>query len=441
MYKPLIITGQALGGYVAILFALWLHHLKDKSESNGSKNIRRPICITFGSPLVGDEALRRAIFERPQSRSCFLNVVAKTDPFPCLFSSNGAYKPFGTYLFCTQSGGCTSFENDDSILAVLDAMTIPSAEYIQMHDYKYDLISIKNNVLYRGVSELGEFDLNSLRAGITLQFMEVGLVDTNSSWNVLIEKLESKQAKLIRKSRNVYEPARKLNDMKISMVCMEMYMKTRRPTVGYYDSYKSVKGKEEIESLHEVVKHQRKLNQFWSNLVDEKDQMPQEEGVNLRKRWLYGGTNYRRIVEPLDIAEYYKNGNKNYINNRSNHYKLLEKWSTEDKKDLNPTARTNKAASLTEDSCFWAYVEEALISLRDLTNGGSSENAANIKQALEQFETYLMRGIYDYAVSSDIFLKESSLMKWWSEYKTYRGSSYASDFANYMNNMGYKSYR
>ncbi|KAM0033622.1 putative carboxylesterase [Helianthus debilis subsp. tardiflorus] len=120
---------------------------------------------------------------------------------------------------------------------------------------------------------------------------------------------------------------------------------------------------EETESRQEILKREYFLNQYWKDTVKEKDRMPQKEGAKLRKCWLYGGTNYRRIVEPLDIAEHYKNGKTNYLNDRSDDYKLLEKWSDEDKRDSKSSeVKRNKAASLTEDSCFWAHVEEALIS-------------------------------------------------------------------------------
>ncbi|GKF49548.1 hypothetical protein Tco_0142799, partial [Tanacetum coccineum] len=119
------------------------------------------------------------------------------------------------------------------------------------------------------------------------------------------------------------------------------------------------------------------------------------------------------------------------------HYKLLEKWLNEHKSE----GKRCRAASLTEDSCFWAHVEEALISLRNLMNGGSSKNVANIIQGLEEFEAYLMHAIKEFMVSPDIFVVESSLMKWWNEYNAYRGSSYVSEFAQYMNNGSYLSYQ
>ncbi|KAL8231559.1 hypothetical protein R6Q57_001337 [Mikania cordata] len=302
-------------------------------------------------------------------------------------------------------------------------MKSSNAGNLQVYDYTNVLCSIKRKVLYRGDSELGEFNLNPLRAGITTQLREIGVLNDIS--NAEIGKMEKKQKEMIRKKKmkNAYDPAKKLNDLKISLTYLEWYMKTRRDEGGYYDSYKNAKSKDEMEKKNMMVKHQRLLNQYWEKVVKEKGIMPQKEGAKLRKRWLYDGTNYRRIVEPLDIAEYYEKGNKNYINNRSNHYRLLEKWSNEDQ-----TTKRTKAASLTEDSCFLAHVEEALILLK-----GKLEN--------DIFEDYVMGLIENYAVSADVFLEGSSLMKWWDEYnKPHRGSTHESKFVDYMNTGKYKLY-
>ncbi|GJZ82249.1 senescence-associated carboxylesterase 101-like protein [Tanacetum coccineum] len=437
---PLVVTGCGLGGYLAILSTLRLHQVVDEEEYNGNKKTKRPICITFGSPLIGDQALQSAISERPQWKPSFLNVVAKKDPVACYFSSRSLYKPLGISLFCTESGGHTAFEDQDSVMAVLDDMASSNAGNMEMHNYDNDLKSIRRKVLYRGVSELGEFNLNSLRAGITMQFKEV---DVLVSSNLIMEG-EKKQEKMIRLKRNVYEPTKKLNDSKIDLTYMEWYMKIRKSKGGYYDSYTNALGKDEIMSKTEAVKRKGRLNKYWVKIVEENNLMPQKVGSKLRKRWLYGGTNYRRIVEPLDIREFYKNGKKNYIDtkNRPEHYQLLEKWSNEDKKDSNSSgAKRNKAASLTEDSCFYAHVEEAFISLRDLKNGGSSNNKANMEQKLKEFEEKVMCAIKDYSLSTDVFVEGSSLLRWWSEYEEYKGSSYVSDFAEYMNKKSYKSYQ
>ncbi|CAH1420714.1 unnamed protein product [Lactuca virosa] len=381
----LVVTGCGLGGYLAILYTLLHQHYADLEESNGSKTAKRPICITFGSPLI-------------------------------------------------ESGGHTAFEDQEAILAVLDAMVTQNAESYQMHDYSKELGSIRKTALYHGASKFNESNLSPLRAGIVFQFQEIGALNDIS--NDLIEKMEKKQTRMIIKSRNVYEPTKKLNDMKIILTYIEWYMKTRRLTGGYYDSYKDAKSATEIMGKNEAIRHQLNLNQYWKKTVEENDLVPQKEGAKLRKRWLYAGTNYRRIVEPLDIADHYKRGKTNYMAVRPNHYKLLEKWSEEEKKGRKPSDAKTKAASLTEDSCFWAHVEEALISLRDLKNGDRN----NIATDIEKFEVYVLHSIKDFSVSPEIFVEGSSFMKWWSEYKGYKGSSYDSELARYMNNKKYISY-
>ncbi|GKD08337.1 senescence-associated carboxylesterase 101-like protein, partial [Tanacetum coccineum] len=428
----MIVTGQSLGGYLAILFTLWLQHDVDLKESNGHRNNKRPICITFGSPLVGDEALQLAIRERPTWMSSFLNLVTKKDPVAGLFSSKTSYKPFGNFLFCTESGGNSVFEDPNLILAILDSMGSSNSGNSEMCDYGNDLREIRKKLLYRGVSESGKLYLNSFRAGIQLQLNEVGLLSHIS--DNMIQIMEEKQLKIMRRKRNMYEPARKLNDMKICLMPMEWYIKATRSKGGYYDTFKnSSKTGQEAERKPVIVKIQRLLNQFWKNIVQENNLMPQED-AKMHARWLNSATIYRRIIEPLDIADHYKNGNTDYIQKRPDHYQLLEKWLNKDREVSNPSDRKkSKAVSLNVDSCFWAHVEEALISLRGLQVGGSSTNAFDLEHELEKFEDYLMIGIKDYMVSPDIFLKGSSLMKWWNEYKAYKGNTYASEFANFMN--------
>nr|GEV30323.1 senescence-associated carboxylesterase 101-like [Tanacetum cinerariifolium] len=168
--------------------------------------------------------------------------------------------------------------------------------------------------------------------------------------------------------------------------------------------------------------------------------MPQKEGANLRRRWLYSGNNYKRMIETLDIAKHYRKLETNYFTTRSNHYKLLEKWMDNEKKDLNPNEKMN-APNLNVDSWFWVHVEEAVLALRDLKNDRSSRNREDIKHELERFMAYMMHAINDYLVSSDIFLNGSSLMKWWNEYNTYKEGSCDSEFAQYMKSETYKSYQ
>ncbi|KAL7604516.1 hypothetical protein Lser_V15G20623 [Lactuca serriola] len=215
----LVVTGCGLGGYLAILYTLLHQHYTYLEESNGSKTAKRPICITFGSPLIGNQDLQGVISERPQWKSSFLNVVAKPDPLASFFSSTSQYKPFDTFLFYIESGGHTAFEDQDTILAVLDAMVSSNARNYRTHDYSKELVSIRKKILYRGPSDFSESHFSPLRVEILFQFQEIGML--NNILNDFIKKIEKKQVKMI-KIKNVYEPAGKLNDTKINLMLVSI---------------------------------------------------------------------------------------------------------------------------------------------------------------------------------------------------------------------------
>ena len=173
----------------------------------------------------------------------------------------------------------------------------------------------------------------------------------------------------------------------------------------------------------------------------------------MRTRFLFGGTNYRRMIEPLRIAEYYKEGGKDYIKERPRHFVLLEQWFNEDaekkkpereqKEKQNPQLRSesksnskakNVASSLNDDSCFWVHVEEARI----LCNEQASN--PNAKQMLIEFEQYVLNNLEKFAVTPDIFLAQSSYMQWWNEYEKRVGNDYSSPLAEVMKRHTYTKY-
>lgn len=75
--KVIIITGHSLGATTATLTALWLLSQPDVSPIS----VR---CVTFGTPLLGNESLSQAILREKWGGS-FYNVVSKLDLMPRLF--------------------------------------------------------------------------------------------------------------------------------------------------------------------------------------------------------------------------------------------------------------------------------------------------------------------------------------------------------------------
>ncbi|KAG8089558.1 hypothetical protein GUJ93_ZPchr0011g27012 [Zizania palustris] len=79
--KAVVFTGHSLGGAIAALAAL--HYLCILSSSWAYAPAPPVLCVTFGSPLLGNKALSKAIL-REQWASSFCHVVSQHDVIPRL---------------------------------------------------------------------------------------------------------------------------------------------------------------------------------------------------------------------------------------------------------------------------------------------------------------------------------------------------------------------
>ncbi|XP_048433848.1 senescence-associated carboxylesterase 101-like [Pyrus x bretschneideri] len=448
----ILITGHSFGGSVATLFTLWLLQSLDLSKA------KRPLCITFGSPLIGDEQLRQCVLEFSTWSSCFLNIASINDPVPKVFltSQPSGYKPFGTFLLCSSSGG-SCFEDPDAILQLLVETSSQSAQ-IQGFDYGQILNDLKIKAFSRDIFELVEEDRVPLKAGIKTQLAAIlGVLSSQSlqqqqpniEFESLIKKMVSHERKLVIQKTKVYSSFLKLNEAKKDMANMEWYKKhSKHKGIGYYDGYRNKRFWTDI--IAEEGK--KKLSNFWFSMVAEIESKPQKEEAAMRIHFLSAGTNYRRMIEPLHIAEYYKEGGKDYKKERPRHFVLLEQWFNEEEKkeeekkereeredlQLRSASKSNSkaksvASSLNDDSCFWAHVEEALI--------WCNEQAINPDaKPMPEFELYVLNALHNFAVSPDIFLAQSSFMRWWNKYKKIVGSSYSSELTDVMRRRTYLNY-
>ena len=280
----------------------------------------------------------------------------------------------------------------------------------------------------------------------------------NVDVNIIITETEKREK--LKPKREALDPTKGLNDIKVYMAYLEQYKKLSKDDgIGYYDKYKF----ERLTTTYmDLEKYEKSLTIYWKDMVDQAEKRPQTIGAFLRTRMLFGGTNYRRMIEPLDIANYYNKGLSDYINNgRSEHYEKLEQWLKETEKPSsssgpNDLKKQNVKSILTEDSCFWAQVEEALILCELLTGRESSVmnkesskkkrkasamDEESSKKKLVEFENYIYGLLKNYAVSSEIFLPKSSFMKWWGEYREIMGTSYSSSLTNFLkNDNNYEAY-
>ena len=171
--KQLIITGNSLGGSVATLFTISLLEKFNFSKTEG------PLCITFGSPLIGEENLQEAISKYAAWNSRFLHVVSNQDLVPRVLI-NG-YQPFGTFLFCSKLG-CSCFEDHQTILELLTATNSGTLENEDpnkvFESYGTFVKDLNRKVICKDHESLIDWTTTPLRAGIITQLAAIELVQS-----------------------------------------------------------------------------------------------------------------------------------------------------------------------------------------------------------------------------------------------------------------------
>jgi len=500
--KPIIFVGHSLGGAVATLATLWVLEKRLRQCS--------PFCITFGCPLVGDERLVEAV-GRENWGGNFLHVISQHDIVPRMLlaplesiaepltailpywhgevadssiqdacrtllknvlqythtvayygaDSRGSdgiikrspYKPFGTYMFCS-SHGAACIDNSETILMMLH-LTMQSHELLSdniVQDWFSEHIgygSVLKHVIENSISGK-RFAIpdskSSYEMGLSLQLEAIGVGAQNAHAQLALRKAGETENTY---NTNVDKLAIELSLKQSSMAELEWYKEgcEKDSGIGYYDTFKRL-DKKDIEADMRRVK----LADFWDETIEKWEGHKLPSDFESQNKWINAGNTYRRLVEPLDIAHYYRmcKGKGNYLSDgRPNRHKVLQKWM--EAKEKTRTSRgqrpRTKRASLTQDSCFWAYVEEAWKDLENLKQGqyqslenlgkfeedvSKMENALSISpdvfkqdqhqslQNLEKFEEDVTKMENTLSISPDVFLEGSSFMMWWEEWKEYK---------------------
>lgn len=188
--------------------------------------------------------------------------------------------------------------------------------------------------------------------------------------------------------------------------------------MGYYDSFKQ-RGASRKGS--KVNMNRIKLAMFWDELIHmlETNQLPHD--FHNRAKWVNASQFYKLLVEPLDIAEYYRSGvhrkKGHYITHgRERRYEIFDRWwrngrVTEEENNK----KRSKFASLTQDTCFWARVEEAREWLESIRRESDPIKRSLLWENIGKFEEYARRMVEMKEVSRDVLLKNSSYSLWAEE--------------------------
>ncbi|MCE5166061.1 Lipase-like pad4 [Datura stramonium] len=456
--KSIVITGHSIGGAIASLLALWLLcHLQ---------SICSVICITFGSPMFGNDSFSRAILQErwaghfchvvsqhdivPRlffapstplaSSSCSFQFIShlsqenKTELFRVVLDSLGvvskgecksSFWPSGSYLFCTNIGAIC-VDNGMLVIKLLYLTLLNGSPSSSLEDhlgYANFIQKVHWQFMENRSFMGGNLPESSYEAGITLALESLGIASHGLNSEDAKEAL--KKAKKLGRTRNLNSAnlaigLSKINPLRAQIEWYKASCDNSGDQMGYYDSFKQ-RGASKRD--FKVYLNRIKLAQFWDSLIDklEANELPYD--FHKRAKWVNAAQFYKLLVEPLDIAEYYRSGihrvKGHYMQHgRDRRYKIFDKWWSENGTD-HPTARSRFASS-TQDSCFWAHVEEARERLVEVRAEADARKFIEMLEDITKFDQYARRLIENKEVSLDVLAKNSSYTLFTKEWKEFQ---------------------
>lgn len=234
----------------------------------------------------------------------------------------------------------------------------------------------------------------------------MSIIWTDESWITLFQTIRARLCLCAagvlekQKSRNEEKIKAKKKDIEKEINDLQAY-KTRCEArqINYYDAFKIQKGDEDFKANVNRLK----LAGMWDEVIEmvKRDELP--DGFESCEEWVESGTKYRRLVEPLDIANYYRHLKNQdtgpyVVEGRPKRYKYAQKWRE--------YALALPQGS-SKESCFWAYIEE--LSIKTSEPGGFEK----VKEDVLHLERDIDKWVSDEVLGEDVFLEESMLVRWW----------------------------
>ncbi|KAJ4762321.1 alpha/beta-Hydrolases superfamily protein [Rhynchospora pubera] len=463
--KRVIFCGHSSGGAIAILASVWL--LENCTQSITPKQLY-PICITFGSPLVGDSTFNHAV-EREGWSCNFLHFIMSIDIVPrimlnplssykeqiqsvlhllspnasdyshetvqrsnmssfyrtvlknCLsISSHQAcvfmgctnsllgtltsfvelspYRPSGTWAFCTSEGQVIVMQNSDAVLQLLFYLMqlnpqeqLTQVAYRSLNEHWQYESKLKEWIVRNGeaVIYLGaEIDADGLDVG-NLELGKEARLRLRAAMHLEKQRL-SNQTKIDQNSSKISQALSSLGQYKSTLELRG---------ISYYDSFKQQRN---LEDFNANVKR-LELAGLWDEIVEMLRRRELPDCFEGRAEWVNLGTIYRRLVEPLDIANYYRHSKNEdtgsyLLKGRPRRYRYTQRWHEQ-------AQRIEVGSS--SDSCFWAMVEELQFDM------GNNKAYVDVKERLLKLESDMVNWFNSGNLGRDVFLSSCSFVVWW----------------------------
>ncbi|XVE57062.1 hypothetical protein DITRI_Ditri04bG0061600 [Diplodiscus trichospermus] len=320
------------------------------------------------------------------------------------------YRPSGTFVFCTGNGKLIVVENADAVLQLLfyssqlcsenELEAIAERSLSNHFDYQS---ALQENLNMQNVVRLDRLEglpLSSNGAAAVNIATNMALNDLGLSTRArLCLRAAGEQEK--QKVSNQQRMDKKKADIEAGLATLEEYVnRSAVRKVGYYDAFKLSKHEDDFKANVKRLE----LTGIWDEIIEMLNRYELPEGFESRKDWVELATKYRRIVEPLDVANYYRHAKNEdtgpYMNKgRPRRFKYTQRWREH---------ALRMAVGSSAESCFWAEVEE--LHLHWTTKPGEFED---IRERILNLETKLVKWIQDKQISNDVFLEGSTFTKWW----------------------------
>lgn len=327
------------------------------------------------------------------------------------------YRPFGTYCFFTRKGRLVNFKNSDAILHLLFYCFQLNPELELAEDG-----SLKEHLLYdtkvKEYLELQNFvDVDYLET-VPLSINDA-LSNDRQAFGVNFEDLElNVEARLRLRAAGELEKQKQKNQEKAdasfckiqeALRCLNDYRATcELRGLGYYDTFKLQKDPDDFNANVKRLE----LAGLWDEILEMLRRYVLPDSFESRAEWVRLGTTYRQMVEPLDIANYYRHSKNEdtgpYITNgRPKRYKCVQRW-------LEQSQRMATGSSL--ESCFWAMVEDLC------TDSSNNKPYEDVREKVLELEREVLRWTTNEKLGRDVLLQSSTFVKWWKTLPDYHKS-------------------
>ncbi|KAF3796542.1 hypothetical protein EJ110_NYTH01619 [Nymphaea thermarum] len=308
------------------------------------------------------------------------------------------YRPFGIFYFCCSEGEVVKVENHEAVTQILFHSLLLEGSSSGSNGYQtYDIKKIVplDNLQTIPLSANDKDD------------------DVNSGPNILDLDMD---ARLNLIAAGDMEQARKKNlatvngykhDINACLSKLQTYCTNCDDGIGYYDAFKLQQHKADFEAnvtRLELVGHWEEVRELVKGF-----ELPDSFETN--REWVDLGTRIRVLVEPIDIANFYRH-DKNEETNlykadsraRPNYYRYPENWLRH-MRGLVPEADPLWGKEWNLDSCFWARVENMCIGIK---KKGFDSEKGTVLEFEKEVEKWLTEGAL-----SERELKRPTFHKWW----------------------------